>query len=81
MPAPTIKEAIKQSIQTAGSALTAQQIHDSIVANKLYVFKTSSSLGVVQTQLRRNTAGIKSSSGPQEKSFKRDANGKYNLAR
>jgi hypothetical protein len=60
----TIVEAIKEVMQIKGEPMTVAEVHDQIVANKLYHFKAANPVNIVNSQVRRHCKGI-----PEQKSY------------
>jgi restriction system protein len=79
MPAPTIKEAIKQSIIDAGHPLSAKEAYEHIQANDLYKFGAKNPVAIVQSQLRKHTEGLNLKTGSPTKIFRMTDDKRYTV--
>ena len=54
MPRTTIADAIFQVLKASSKPMSAREIYDSIVASKLYEFKSKDPFGIVRNQISRH---------------------------
>lgn len=54
MPRTTVTDAIAQVLKASSKPMSAREIYDSIVAGKLYEFKSKDPFGIVRSQISRH---------------------------
>lgn len=75
----TIKEAIVQVLKKGNTSLSAKEITDRIIEQKLYQFNTNNPQSIVNSTLRKSCMGIELKLSRKEKPFKLSSDGKYKL--
>lgn len=77
--AKTVIQAIREVMQAERKPMTVAEIYDAIVSANLYNFNADKPVHVVQTQIRRHSAGLDFPSSSNVKHFEIVQNGKYYL--
>lgn len=75
----TIVEAAKEALRRSKKPMTVEEIHQTIVENKLYEFKAREPRGVLRTQIRRHCEGITGRATSDAKHFRTSDSGKRYL--
>jgi len=68
MPRTTVADVIAQVLKASSKPMSAREIYDSIVASKLYEFKSKDPFGIVRNQITRHCVGnTKDGAAPQKR--------------
>lgn len=75
----TICSAAREIIKKNQKPMTALEIYDLIVREKLYAFKAKQPLAILKSTLRKHTEGVASGAKMGIPYFKMDESGRYHL--
>ena len=75
----TIIEAVTEVLKKNNSGLSAWEITDAIIEQKLYSFNSTNPTSIVNSTIRKSCVGIDLKLSKKEKVFKLNAEGKYKL--
>ena len=68
MPRSTVADVIAQVLKASSKPMSAREIYDSIVADKLYEFRSKDPFGIVRNQISRHCVeNAKDGAAPQKR--------------
>ena len=76
----TIAEAVLRVLEKQKTAMTVDEIHEAILAARLFDFKTAQPRQVLRAQIRRHCVGFDSPASSANKFFRMVEGNKYLLA-
>ena len=80
MPKITIRQAIIDVLQNAGTPLSAQEVFDRIIAANAYDFQAKNPASIVRSQLRRHSVNLDMQKGSAIRCFRMLPDGRFTIS-